>query len=344
MSIHQRGKGNYYVKYRDSAGVSKTKSFGKDKLAAEAFEEHLAADRKLNIRPQHVTRSEIFLNHLAQLYLDDRRANGKSEKYAKELAHLLNEHIFKLIPFKPVDELTYIDMMAIAKHYKDREQATRNRYLGYLRAIFKWGIRHDITKNNPLKGWSKEDEPKKEVQLTVEDLKKIMSHAAPHLKWAIEVEWNIGTRPGPSELLSIQWKNIDFEKGEISVYATKTKKWRHIPISDEFRSKLLKQKAIAKTDYVVEYHGEPMKKFRRSFGTACEKAGITYPCRMYDVRHLFATIMLNGGADLAAVSKLLGHSDIQTTTTFYYELQRGEKERAIGLLPSLSEDNGRNEL
>jgi integrase len=56
---------------------------------------------------------------------------------------------------------------------------------------------------------------------------------------------------------------------------------------------------------------------------------------MYDVRHLFASIMLAGGGDLAAVSRLLGHSNTQMTADTYYELLKGEKRRAISILPSL---------
>lgn len=81
-----------------------------------------------------------------------------------------------------------------------------------------------------------------------------------------------------------------------------------------------------------------MKKLRRSFSTACKRAGIAYPCRMYDVRHLFASVMLSGGADLAAVSKILGHSSTQMTANVYYELLKGEKERAVSLLPSIVEE------
>jgi site-specific recombinase XerD len=47
---------------------------------------------------------------------------------------------------------------------------------------------------------------------------------------------------------------------------------------------------------------------------------------MYDLRHLFASVKLSGGADLAAVSKLLGHSNAQQTTNTYYELLKGEKQ------------------
>jgi len=56
---------------------------------------------------------------------------------------------------------------------------------------------------------------------------------------------------------------------------------------------------------------------------------------MYDLRHLFATTMLSKGADLAAVSKLMGHSRVTMTADTYYQYLQGEKERAVGLLPDI---------
>jgi integrase len=133
----------------------------------------------------------------------------------------------------------------------------------------------------------------------------------------------------------LKWQDVDFDKDRVNVYASKTKDWRTIPISPEFRSRLLSKQKEARTEFVIEYQGKPMKKFRRSFQTACKRAGIEYPCRMYDTRHLFASVMLSGGADLAAVSKLLGHSSTQMTANVYYEVLQGEKQKAIALLPPL---------
>ncbi len=56
---------------------------------------------------------------------------------------------------------------------------------------------------------------------------------------------------------------------------------------------------------------------------------------MYDLRHLFATTMLINSADLAAVSKLMGHSTVKMTADTYYHYMEGEKERAINLLPEV---------
>lgn len=50
---------------------------------------------------------------------------------------------------------------------------------------------------------------------------------------------------------------------------------------------------------------------------------------------MFATTMLANGADLAAVSKLMGHSRVTMTANVYYQYMQGEKERAVNLLPVL---------
>ncbi|RLB33014.1 MAG: site-specific integrase, partial [Deltaproteobacteria bacterium] len=146
---------------------------------------------------------------------------------------------------------------------------------------------------------------------------------------------NLGTRPGPSELFSLKWKDVDWEKGQVWIYGRKTKQWRAVPIGDHFLVRLREMKDKAKTEFIIEYQGKPIKKLRRSLESACRRAGIPYRVRMYDVRHLFASVMLAGGADLAAVAAIMGHS-IDTLQRNYYELLKGEKKRAIQLLPLLS--------
>lgn len=163
-----------------------------------------------------------------------------------------------------------------------------------------------------------------------------MAEAQPHVKWALEVYFNLGTRPGESELLSLKWTNIDFQRNEVNVYATKTKTSRKVPIRPEFRERLLQEQEYSDSEYVVSYRGQKVGSLRKAFNAACERAGITYPVRMYDIRHLFATTLLNNNADLAAVSKLMGHATTKMTADAYYHYMRGEKERAVTLLPSLA--------
>lgn len=55
----------------------------------------------------------------------------------------------------------------------------------------------------------------------------------------------VRTCPGPSELFSIRWQDVDFDRNYVQVFATKTKSWRDIPINQEFRAKLLSSKGSA---------------------------------------------------------------------------------------------------
>lgn len=345
MSVHKRKRdGRYFAVYLDESGRQRRKIFGigpQGKKEAEAFDLHLRADRKQGIKPE-APRQGIFLDDLAQRYLDERRTMANvSQHYIYSLKLLLNGYVLPVLSHKPVDELTYADLLKVADLYKDRKQATRNRYFGYLRAIFRFGVRTGITKNNPLTPWRKPKEEPRPSLITAEDVKKIIACAPEHLKWAMEVQWNLGTRPGPSELLSIRWDDIDFEQPAVKVYASKTKTWRDIPISQAFRDRLQERRNLAQTEYLIEYKGQPVKRFRRSFQTSVKNAGITVPARMYDLRHLFASLMLSGGADLAAVSKLLGHASVHMTANQYYDLLKGEKVKAISLLPSIM--GGENE-
>ena len=55
----------------------------------------------------------------------------------------------------------------------------------------------------------------------------------------------------------------------------------------------------------------------------------------YTARHTHATMMLTLGVDLYTVSKLLGHTNIQTTQ-IYAKLVEESKKKAIDLIPNIS--------
>lgn len=295
---------------------------------------------KLAKKKGHIVRGQsgVYLDQLAQLYLDDAKTRGASEKWRAEFSDRLNKQILPNLCHKPVDRLEYADILAMASEaWGGKTTSTIQRYLGYVRAVFRFGIRYGITTANPMAAWSKKKEPKLDVKLTVEDLGRIIRQAPPHLAWTLEVEWELGTRPGVTELFSLRWDDVDFEAGNVHVRGSKTRESnRIVPITPDFRLRLLEMKGRAQTPFIIKYDGQPLKSVKRSLRTAVRRAGVTYNVRPYDVRHLFATVMLTGGADLAAVSALLGHATINTTQASYYHLLKGEKERAVTLRPSLS--------
>lgn len=339
MCVRQTTSGNWYVQYRIPYVKSPKKEyFGKDEQAMQnaiARENEIQHGYIFTVNALHGNRA-IYLDELGQCYLDSLRLKNKNQGWRCTLKHLLNEHFLPVMCHAPVDQLTIQDAMRIATRFESKSPATINRYMDSLHAIFRFGIQHELTVNDPMRHWKKQREPKRGMRLTLQDLGKIYAAASDHLKWILEVEWELGTRPGCSELFSLRWSDVDFSNGCIRIRGTKTiSSDRVIPLTPYFKERLFEKHKRAESQYIIEKHGRGIKQCRKSFATAIEKAGIEYHVRLYDIRHLFASTMLAKGGDLKAVSKLLGHSSTRMTAdTYYHELQ-GEKERALSVKPSI---------
>lgn len=336
MSVHQKANGTWYVRYRvPGEKNARNEYIGVGDAAAQRARERdreIKAQKASGKRPSE----RMYLDQLAQAYLRDRKLAGKSSTWLAEMESLFNKRFLPELCHVPVDDLTYSEVMSMAdKHLSKVSLATRQRYLGYLYACFNYGGKHQLTTGNPLSTWTKQPEPRKALLLTLEDLEKLYQHAASHLQWAIAVEWEVGARPGPSELYAIKWMHVDFERSLIRIPGTKTVLAnRLIPITSAFSHELQKKRETAQSDYVIEYRGHGVKTMRRAFTRAQERANLPYHVRMYDIRHLFVTLLLDGGAGLAAVSRMIGHSRIATTQEWYYHLLPGAMREAIAFKPA----------
>lgn len=59
--------------------------------------------------------------------------------------------------------------------------------------------------------------------------------------------------------------------------------------------------------------------------------------RLHDVRHSFATLMLERGEEMVVIADMLGHSDIAITRRFYAHVRRGIQQRAAARLDDLAD-------
>lgn len=329
--------GVWYVQYRVPGIASPKKDyFGKGELAQVAAEERvkeLTSGRVFSV--QLLSRKKrVYLDELGQCYLDVMKAKGKSTKWIKAVKFLLNEHFLPILCHAPIDNLSYMDIVKVVERFSDKSAATKNRYMDTLKAIFNLGVDIEVIDRNPMKKWTKFKERPREVLLTVNDLARIYNSASDHLKWIIEVEWELGTRPGCSELFSLKWSDVDFDNDIIRVRGTKTvTSNRLIPLTPNFKNRLLEMKIKSSSNYVIEFKGRSVVTCKTAFKAACRRAGIDYDVRLYDIRHLFASTILANGGDLKAVSKLLGHSNTKMTADIYYHELKGEKMSALERKP-----------
>lgn len=82
-------------------------------------------------------------------------------------------------------------------------------------------------------------------------------------------------------------------------------------------------------------------KLKKEFKKAVKESGIAH-FRFHDIRHTFATRLVQAGVDLYKVSKLLGHKDISTTQRYAHHYPESLRD-GVEILDNMSNTLGRGE-
>ena len=129
--------------------------------------------------------------------------------------------------------------------------------------------------------------------LSKEECQALINACEPHLKPIVITALNTGMRKG--EILNLKWENVDIKHGFILLEITKNGDRREIPINNTLRATL--QTITRRIDVPYVFHdkttGKPYKYIKRSFNTACRRAGIR-DFRFHDLRHTFASHLVMG--------------------------------------------------
>lgn len=131
-----------------------------------------------------------------------------------------------------------------------------------------------------------------------------------------------------SELTGLKVRDLDLEEGFAMVYG-KGSIERLVPVGGaavraigtylrELRSRLEGSRGAGEGTLFLNARGAPLTRMGvwKILRKHVERAGITRKVTPHTLRHTFATHLLEGGADLAAVQEMLGHADISTTQIY----------------------------
>lgn len=206
--------------------------------------------------------------------------------------------------------------------------SSTGRYLSSIKALYKYMLVENVLDEDPSENIQS---PKKWERipkaLSISDVMDLLA-AEPGGGTALrdsamlELMYSSGLRV--SELTTIKLGDIHFDAGFIRVMG-KGSKERVVPVNHravekvkmymgEERPAILGKK---RSDYLfVTGRGGPMtrQRFWQTLKSIGRKAGIELS--PHTLRHCFATHLLEGGADLRSVQKMLGHSDISTTQIY----------------------------
>ena len=119
------------------------------------------------------------------------------------------------------------------------------------------------------------------------------------------------------EVLDARWEDFDFDRRLWRIPTTKLGKPRHVPISDGVMSLLGMVPRVEGRAYVFANPatGKPYVSIFCSWDTARIRAGMP-EVRVHDLRHSFASLLINSGRSLYEVQKLLGHTQVKTTQRY----------------------------
>lgn len=219
-------------------------------------------------------------------------------------------------------------------------RSTVNRHLSALRGFYRWLSDEGVVETDPagaLHG------PKKGRHLPhvlkPEDMVRLLSvHAAVDFtgqpreqtvtdirdQALLEFLYACGARI--SEASGLLTSDIDFKAKQVKVLG-KGSKERIIPLHDLCLDSLARYltearpKLLAGSDIPYCFVSNTGKKMsadsmRKMFKATVRAAGLDDSLSPHDMRHTFATDLLDGGADLRSVQEMLGHASLSTTQIY----------------------------
>ncbi|STZ08289.1 Tyrosine recombinase XerC [Moraxella caprae] len=220
------------------------------------------------------------------------------------------------------------------------KNATINRELTIVRsAVNFYNKHHDEQIKNPLNGFKLFEEEFIPCYLTVRQCQDLLTHAKGYngndlLYHFINLLLNTGCRRG--ELLKLEWRNVHLEQRYLTVLnsLSKNRKTIHKPLNDSAVQSLQALKHNNPSEWVFynEQTGQRRVTFQSAFKKAVERADIGQ-VRIHDLRHTFASVLVQQGTPIYHVMQLLGHSDIKTTQK-YAHLGRNNLQDVVKSLPN----------
>ena len=327
LEVRSTQTATYYLRYQDARGTTRLLKIGDSRDLSLAQARQLA-DKYRNMiamggdpasNKSELKQVPTVYDFIHDSYLPFVEGYKRSWKCDRGL---LRKHIEPVWGKKYLDQITKAEIISLfAKHRTTHAPGSCNRLLILLRYMFslakKWEI--PAIKSNPTEGipLMKEDNKRErylsseEAQVLYEELKrsdnKMLQYIVPML---------ILTGARKREVLDARWEDFDFERKSWRIHTTKLGRPRHVPLSDGVIS-LLESIPRFDCEWVLPNPKtlKPYVQVFYSWDTARKAVGLD-DVRMHDLRHSFASFLVNSGRTLYEVQRLLGHTQIKTTQRY----------------------------
>jgi integrase/recombinase XerD len=235
-------------------------------------------------------------------------------------------------------KLSGIDHRAARRYLAGMDRArysrtTINRRLSAIRTFFVWLVETGWLENDPLSVVSGPKLPRSlPVTLTTQDVERLLgvheTTTAIGLRNRAILELFYASGARISEVAGLTVFSVDFAQMQVTVFG-KGSKQRIVPlycaavrVLHEYltvaRPELLRCAKGMTDAFFLTTRGGAMSTdaIRKMFKQALRLAGLDEALSPHDLRHSFATDLLDSGADLRSVQEMLGHASLSTTQIY----------------------------
>lgn len=207
------------------------------------------------------------------------------------------------------------ELSAENENGKQRAAATVNRYLALLSHVFTYAVRErKWADENPCRDVARLKEPAGRTRFLSDKEREALLTACkdidPTLYLIVIFALATGSRRG--EIQKLRWPDVDFKKGQAVLRDTKNSQNRTVPLTGHLLAltKAYKKQSIANLHSALVFPSpvdasRPWE-FRELWDKAVKQAEIT-DFRFHDLRHCFASALLQSKATLPELMHLMGH-------------------------------------
>ena len=345
LKVLRSGRKSYYLRYKNLRGKKTEVKLADASILPAADARELARKHLAQLamgEDPFAAKSELKLVPTFAEFINDRYMpyiKGYKKSWEADDSYLRN-HLLPAFGKKHLDEITKHDVIQFhhgmhtkgyaqdtcnrhGMHTKVYAQGTCNRCLILLRFAFNLAVRWEIpgittnpTKDVPL---FEDLAGKKERFLTEIEAQRLYESVCQSdntmLQYIIPMLILTGARK--REVLDSKWEDFDLDRKQWRIPTTKTGRPRHVPLSDGVLQLLA---TIPRHDncpwvFANPKSHKPFVSIFISWNTARKNAKLA-DVRLHDLRHSFASFLVNAGRSLYEVQKILGHTQIKTTQRY----------------------------
>ena len=330
LEYRPSGMGTWYFRAKDERGKMKMIRLGlfaeMDVLEAKArayeLQKFVEQGGVLKDMDAHTAKRMTFGAFIEKHYLPHAQARKRSWKTE---VGILRRHILPVFSDSRLEAITRFALTRWLEELQEKglAPATCNRTLFLLKYAFNCARRWGFIAESPARDVQALPEKEfRERYLSEDEARRLMDVLAAEKdqQAANVVRLLLFTGARKSEILAARWENVDVERRILTVPLSKSGKARHIPLSDAALHILEAMPRTSEWLFPSRKNASHIKTIYDAWNRERLYAGLQ-DVRLHDLRHSFASFLVNSGCSLYEVQKILGHQNPKVTTRYAHLAQ-----------------------